>query len=170
MDRALLKSMADAGCVAVQYGIESGSQRVLDTVGKQINVAQVKEIVTVSAEYMKTITTFMWGFPFETLGDLFQTVYLMGEVAEMGGLLSLYLLAPTPLSAICREYYDQLQFSEELVSNLLWGVFDEIPQKEKDQIFEMIRENPDIFSGFYHIHTPDFDKKYEFLKGANLIR
>ncbi len=169
MDEDLISKMADSGCVAIQYGIESGSERVLKLMGKQITIPQVEEVINLSVQYVDTISTFMWGFPFETMGDFFQTVYLMGEVAGMGSLISLFLLAPTPSSQLCREYLDQLRFSEELVSNLLWDIFDGVPLKEKNQIFEVIRENPHIFSGFYHIHTPDIDKKYMFLEQAGLL-
>ena len=170
MDSHLLESMAKAGCVAIQYGIESGSDHVLQMMRKQISVPQIKEVITLSVQYMDTISTFMWGFPFETINDFFQTVYLMGEVTKMGSIISLYLLAPTPLSQLCRGYSGQLQLSEELISNLLWDIFDGIPLKEKNQIFEIIKGYPHIFSGFYHIHTPDIDEKYKFLKEAGLLR
>ena len=170
MDEELISKMASSGCTAVQYGVESGSERVLKMMGKQISVSQVRKIINLSVQYMDTISTFMWGFPFETMGDFFQTVYVMGDVADMGSSVSLFLLAPLSLSPLYREYRDKLRFSEELVSNLLWDVFDRIPSEEKNEIFEMIRGNPDVFSGFYHIYTPDLEKKYDFLKQAGLIR
>ncbi|MBU7046473.1 MAG: radical SAM protein [Theionarchaea archaeon] len=170
MDSSLLENMVDAGCVAIQYGIESGSDHVLQMMGKHISVPQIREVISLSVKYMDTISTFMWGFPFETMNDFFQTIYLMGEVAKMGSLISLFLLAPTPLSQLCREYSGQLQFSEELISNLLWDIFESVPLREKNQIFEIIKGYPHIFSGFYHIHTPDIYEKYRFLKEAGLLR
>jgi radical SAM superfamily enzyme YgiQ (UPF0313 family) len=38
VDEELLKIMKEAGCVQVEYGFESGSQRVLDLMNKKINV------------------------------------------------------------------------------------------------------------------------------------
>ena len=167
MDEPLIAKMAQAGCTAVQYGIESGSEKVLKRMEKQISVAQIKKIVNVSVQYMDTIATFMWGFPFETMDDLFQTVYTMGALADMGAFLSLFLLAPLPLSQLYKEYIDQLRFSREIVSTLAWDTGDQIPEEHE---IEMILQHPAVFSGFYHIYTPDIYKKYTFLKQAGLIR
>ncbi len=170
MDEPLISKMAHSGCTAVQYGIESGSERVLKMMGKQINVAQIKKVVNLSVQHMDTITTFMWGFPFETMDDFFQTVYTMGVLADMGAVLSLFLLAPLPLSQLYREYADQLRFSAEIVSPLAGDMINQIPPEEKNNIIEMILTYPHIFSGFYHIYTPDIYKKHAFLKQAGLIR
>lgn len=170
MDEKLLSAMNKAGCTAVQYGIESGSNHVLKKIGKKITVSQVKEVISSTLEHMDTISNFMWGFPFETLGDFFQTVYLMGEAAEMGSLISLFLLAPLPLSPIYKKYRTILRFSEDLMSDLLGNVFDAVPPEEKKEIIGLIRQNPDIFSGFYHVYTPEVEKKYQFLKKAGWIR
>ncbi|MGD2247735.1 MAG: radical SAM protein [Candidatus Methanofastidiosia archaeon] len=169
MDETLLSAMADAGCTAVQYGIESGSDHVLEKIEKKITVTQIKKIINSTSQYMDTISNFMWGFPFETLEDFFQTVYLMGEVATMGSLVSLFLLSPLYLSPIYKEYHTTLRFSEDLMSNLLGDVFDTILPEEKQEIIALIRQNPDIFSGFYHVYTPDLEKKYQFLKKAGWI-
>lgn len=42
---ALLKAMAANGCRKVAFGVESGSQRIIDRIGKQITVEQVRTAV-----------------------------------------------------------------------------------------------------------------------------
>jgi radical SAM superfamily enzyme YgiQ (UPF0313 family) len=171
MDKALLKSMADAGCTGVQYGIESGSQHVLNTVGKQIDIPHAKEVIGLSVECIEhVLATFMWGFPFETLGDFYQTIYLMGEVAEMGALVKLLFLSPAPLSPLCKEFRDRLKFDEKFVPNLLWGVYrDKFSQDEKERVFELIRQYPDVFSALYYVYTPEVEEKYQILKKAGML-
>ncbi len=172
MDEELLSHMADAGCVSIQYGIESGSERILKRVGKQITVPQAEKVVKLSVEYIeRVVTTFMWGFPFETMGDFFKTIFLMGKLSGMGSLVRLLLLHPAPSSSLYREYADQLQFKEEFATTLLWGPFkDRALSEEKKEVFEMIIQNPDIFSGFHYVYSPDVEKKHQFLKKAGLLR
>jgi anaerobic magnesium-protoporphyrin IX monomethyl ester cyclase len=171
MDEDLLSIMADAGCTGIQYGIESGSDRILNLIGKQITVQQIKKVMELSVDHIKNVSSsFIWGFPFETMDDLYETIYLMGVLAKMGCHIKFFFLSPLPLSPLYKKYSSQLKFDEKLVSNLLFGVVkDKIPPGEKEQILLMITQNPDIFPGFFHIHTPDVDKKYSVLKEAGLI-
>ncbi len=116
------------------------------------------------------VSTFMWGFPFETMGDFFQTVYLMGVLSEMGSLVKLLFLSPAPLSPLYREYADQLKFDEKFVLHLLWGIYeDKFTPEEKNKVFEMILQHPDVFSALYYVKTPNVEKKYQFLKNAGML-
>ncbi|MGD2247736.1 MAG: radical SAM protein [Candidatus Methanofastidiosia archaeon] len=172
MDEELLSAMADAGCTGIQYGVESGSERVLKMVGKQISVPQIKKVIALSTKYIEyVLSTFMWGFPFETMGDFFQTVYLMGVLVEMDSLVKLLFLSPAPLSPLYREYCDQLKFDEKFVPNLLWGDYqDTLSVEEKHDVINFIREYPDVFAAFYYIYTPEVEKKYQFLKKAGILQ
>jgi anaerobic magnesium-protoporphyrin IX monomethyl ester cyclase len=171
MDKDLLTKMSSSGCNGIQYGIESGSERVLKMVGKQIDIPQIKEVVRLSSDCIEYIlSTFMWGFPFETMGDFFQTIYMMGVLAEMGSLVKLLFLSPTPLSPLYREYGNQLAFDEKFVPNLLWGVYkDKFSNEEKNEVFEMILQHPDVFSAFYYVDSPEVEEKYQILKNAGII-
>lgn len=171
MDKELLSSMADAGCIGIQYGIESGSQRVLNRIKKKIDLNQVEKVVEMSVNHIdNVISTFMWGFPFETMEDFYETIYLMGQVAEMGSSIKLLFLSPASLTPLYKEYNEQLNFSEELVSNLVWGVLKEkISVDEREKILRIININPEIFPHFFYIHNTDVTKKYHLLKDAGFI-
>jgi hypothetical protein len=102
--------------------------------------------------------------------DFFETVYLMGEAAQLGSSIKLLFLSPAPLSQLYREYSGELRFSEKLVSNLLWGVLgDTLPHDEKEQVLRLIVQNPDVFPGFFYFHTPDVERKSRILEDAGLI-
>lgn len=74
----MLKLMKKAGCWQVAYGIESGSQRVLDTLKKGIRIEQIKEAVKWTKEAgMSTKGFFMLGSPGETREDIEMTRRLM---------------------------------------------------------------------------------------------
>ncbi len=171
MDKDLISKMADSGCVGVQYGVESGSENVLKRIGKQITIPQVEEVIRLSVDTIEyVVSTFMWGFPFETMGDFFQTVYLMGVLSEMGSLVKLLFLSPAPLSPLYREYGNQLAFDEKFVLHLLWGIYkDKFSPEEKNEVFDLILQHPDVFSALYYVETPDVEKKYQFLKNAGML-
>jgi anaerobic magnesium-protoporphyrin IX monomethyl ester cyclase len=171
MDEDLLAAMVDAGCVGIQYGVESGSESVLKRIGKQISVPQAQDVIEMSVRYLEhVVTTFMWGFPFESMEDFYETLYFMGKVAEAGASIKLLLLSPSPLSQVYQEYAQQLRFSEKRVSNLLQGGFEnEIAPEEKDGILGTILQNPDVFPGFFYVDAPDIEKKFQALETMGLI-
>lgn len=63
----LLKKMAKAGCWNIYFGIESGSQRLLDRVKKGFSLRQADEAIKWCKEAgIETTTSFMFGLPGET--------------------------------------------------------------------------------------------------------
>ena len=62
----MLKLMKDAGCWMIEYGIESGSQRIIDSMRKNISKEKIRE--TINATYAAGIVTkgnFIFGNPGE---------------------------------------------------------------------------------------------------------
>lgn len=81
MTEELLDRMADNGCIAIQYGIESGSQQVLDKIRKNINLEQAKRIIDYT--YRKNILpclSFMLGHFCDTKETLEETAQFIEEL------------------------------------------------------------------------------------------
>ncbi|MDP2729851.1 MAG: radical SAM protein [Dehalococcoidales bacterium] len=75
VDRELLCQLKRAGCYAIAYGIESGSQEILDTIDKNITLEQVEETINLNREVgLQTIGYFMIGSPGETPETIRQTI------------------------------------------------------------------------------------------------
>jgi radical SAM superfamily enzyme YgiQ (UPF0313 family) len=75
VDGPLLKLMAKAGCWMISYGIESGSQKVLDEADKGTRVEQAYEAVRYAREAgIKTVGHFILGLPGETEASLVHTI------------------------------------------------------------------------------------------------
>ncbi|MFH1462827.1 MAG: radical SAM protein [Pseudomonadota bacterium] len=75
VDAPLLATMADAGCELVHFGVESGSQRVLDTLGKGIRLEEAERAVRLTREAgMRSAAFFMLGFPGETRAEMAETL------------------------------------------------------------------------------------------------
>lgn len=77
VDKEILTKMKELGCYFVQYGIESGSDKVLKRVKKGINVDQVRKAfdATHKAGIMSGMFL-MVGFPEEDLSDIYETLKL----------------------------------------------------------------------------------------------
>ncbi len=71
----LLKQMKRAGCFSIAYGIESGSQEVLDSIDKNIRLEQSEEAIRMTREAgIKTVGYFIIGLPNETPETIRQTI------------------------------------------------------------------------------------------------
>ncbi|MBN1384064.1 MAG: radical SAM protein [Elusimicrobia bacterium] len=76
-----LKMVKEAGCWQIAYGIESGSQQILDLLDKRINLDQIKKAVHMTKKAkIKTLGYFMIGNPQETEETVNATQKLISEL------------------------------------------------------------------------------------------
>ncbi len=81
VNREILDTMHGAGCRIIGYGVESGSQKVLNIMKKRITVEQVLLAVQATADAgIKCKTFWMHSLPGETLADVKMTLDLMKKV------------------------------------------------------------------------------------------
>jgi radical SAM superfamily enzyme YgiQ (UPF0313 family) len=77
----VLEQMADAGCIWIGYGIESGSQTMLERMNKKATVAQAKRaIVETRRAGIFPNTTFIFGYPGETRDTIQETIDFKREL------------------------------------------------------------------------------------------
>jgi radical SAM superfamily enzyme YgiQ (UPF0313 family) len=80
MDRELLAVMGKAGFKKIYYGVESGSQRVLDAMCKGTDVENIPKIARLTREAgMEQHWFIMLGYPGERQADVEKTLALMTE-------------------------------------------------------------------------------------------
>lgn len=97
VDRRTLGEMAGAGCKLVQFGAESGSQRVLDSVRKGITVEKLRQAVATSVEEgMQPTCSFMFPHLADTRETVAETMELMRDLREMGARMAVSLTTPFP--------------------------------------------------------------------------
>jgi len=74
VDKEMLKRMKEAGCFWVGYGIESGSQKVLNMMNKGVTTEQAKKAIILTRNCRLICnTTFMFGYPGEDLTTIQET-------------------------------------------------------------------------------------------------
>lgn len=81
MTEDLIKNMADAGCLLIGYGIESGSQKILDNLKKGVTVEQAKQAIRLTVKYIGWADcSFMIGSPGENTDTINETINFCKEL------------------------------------------------------------------------------------------
>ena len=81
MTEDLVIAMSEAGCVLIGYGIESGSQKILDFIKKKVTVEQAKEAVRITRKHLGWAdTSLMIGYPGETKKTIQETIDFCKEL------------------------------------------------------------------------------------------
>ena len=82
INEKMITIMKDCGCVQLDFGIESGSQRILDDIiDKRIKIKQVIDAFNLTRKYhVRTLASFIIGLPSETYGDLNKTIKLADTI------------------------------------------------------------------------------------------
>jgi len=77
MDEEILTAMRQAGLYAIKYGVESASQELIDSAGKNMNLKKTEEIIRFTKMLgIKNHLTFTFGLPGETKGSIYKTIEL----------------------------------------------------------------------------------------------
>jgi len=87
VDEEMLSAMKNAGCATVGFGIESGSQRLLEAMKKAITVEQIERA-------MRSAMQLMFGFPGEDMSSLKETIGLFKRLRHPGRSMSFFTVFP----------------------------------------------------------------------------
>lgn len=109
-----LERMRAAGCIAINFGIESGDYNVLRSIHKGQRPEHVVTAVhAAKAAGMTTIVNFMFGFPGEGVAELNNTLALMKTLAPATDFFNNRgVLIPFPGTAIYDRWHEQYGFTE----------------------------------------------------------
>ena len=153
----LMKLLAQSNCQDFYFGVESGSDRTLRAIRKGVTRAQICDVVPRAREHFsQVIASFMWGFPFEELTDLEETLLLAAYLRTCDVQVQLHLWSPMTRSALFERYRDRLVYDPAVQSNIVLA--------EVGRYQELIRSHPDIFAPFYHVPHPDFERKKQMVE------
>jgi anaerobic magnesium-protoporphyrin IX monomethyl ester cyclase len=81
IDEKVLIEMKKAGCVQMDFGVESGSDRILKILKKGATVAETKKAFALTKKVgIRSLATFIVNNPYETMEDLDMTFNLAKEI------------------------------------------------------------------------------------------
>ncbi len=96
VDREMLTAMKDVGCKLIWFGVESGSQRMLDYLNKHITLSQIRNTYKLCHDVgIKAGASFMIGVPSETDDDIRATISLAKEVKPEFAWFNIFTGYPT---------------------------------------------------------------------------
>jgi Radical SAM superfamily len=146
VDRQLLDQMAEVGCRALFYGVESGSPRMQKEIGKKLNIDTVVPIAadTVAAGIEPTLS-FIAGFPTETEVDLKQTFDLIEKLIDVKGTsVQLHLMSPQAGTADLVRYRHCLKLD---------GFYSDISSGSSVLTLGEFADYPELFPSFFYFDT-----------------
>jgi len=95
VDKPLLQKMKDAGCIAIWFGVESGSQMIIDKMHKKIKVEQTRRAFKMAHEVgLMTVASVILGFPGETEETAWETVNFVKSLDPND--VGFYIATPYP--------------------------------------------------------------------------
>lgn len=111
-----LRSMKDAGCVHVEYGFESGSQRMLGLMNKNNDVNENMEVANLTRKMgLRFQANFIVGYPGETADDFNKTIDFIKKAKPSHTAVNIFM--PLPGTAI----YNRLKSENRPIPN--WDDF-----------------------------------------------
>ncbi len=118
LDEETLMEMKKSGCEHIRYGVESGSQELLDRCKKFTNIAQIKETFKLTKKAgIRDYGTFMFGLPGETWNTVDKTINLAKELDPYAVQFSIVIPFPGT------EYYTELK-AKGMLKAKNWSDFD----------------------------------------------
>jgi len=154
VDSELLCEMSRAGCRGIYFGVETGSSNLQELVKKRLDISLLTPTLTNAKELGIDVTTsFITGFPHETLSDLEATLDcldLCHRISPTTTCLQLHLLTPEPGTALYEENKNQLLYDGH-ISDF------NFPTLAADEQ-ALLRGNPDIFMN-HHFYQTDVPRK-----------
>ncbi len=80
MNETVLQQLKTAGCFRIWIGAESGSQRIIDLMKRQVDINKVSDMMKLTKKYgIETGTFIMVGYPTETKEDIQLTIDYLKE-------------------------------------------------------------------------------------------
>ncbi|MBI5536330.1 MAG: B12-binding domain-containing radical SAM protein [Deltaproteobacteria bacterium] len=159
-DDEMMGAMADAGCLEIRFGIETGSDRMLKMTQKGFTREMAVSVVSRATQRFPRVDTFfIWGFPDETMEDFYQSLFQMISFRLMGARILPSLLCLLPQTDLYQslgpERQARLEFCDKLLPEYVMtghevckvGAVSIEPRHAP--IFDFIKANPALFPGFF---------------------
>lgn len=97
VDEEILAKMKKAGCFEIEFGVESGSDRILSAMDKRASVTQVRSALRQTYEAgIKNKVFLVHGYPGENMDSVGETIALLEEIGDWIERVSLFRFVPLP--------------------------------------------------------------------------
>lgn len=122
LSREMIDRIKDCGCVAVHVGVESGSQAVIDSINKHINLKKTEALVEYINEIgMQVMASFIIGHHSDTKETIEETIQMMDRFKnKYNATIGVGINTPFPGTPL----YDNHDSMGVEIENVSWSSFD----------------------------------------------
>lgn len=147
IDEDMIRLAKEAGCIQIDFGVESGSQRLLDAIKKGITIEEIKRAFKICNENgVRTFATMLLNLPTETVQDIRNSEELIKEIKPTA--TSFQITTPYPGTAMYDKYIFPKPKKEE------YGLF-------KNRYVEIERFRMAAHNLSFKKILPDLTSKYD---------
>lgn len=156
IDEELILLMKRAGMEKIFFGVETGSPRMQKIINKNLDLNKVIPLIKFCEKHgIFTITSFIYGFPEETVEDIAQTLELIISLLEYPfNQVLTHLLTIETGTEMFEKYKEKLVFSNKY-SNVTEGF-------GRDENIEFINGHKELFPHFLEYHS-DLRDELEYI-------
>jgi radical SAM superfamily enzyme YgiQ (UPF0313 family) len=152
LDSELLNIMRKAGCIEVQIGIESGSDRVLKYIKKGITLELIHEKVSLIKKSGIAWRIFLIiGFPSETKKEIYDTLNLISEIKPTSVDLSIF--CPYPGTDLYYELKEKGALGSDFMKSDMWYPYNNYTGTMSNEEFRGIAFKALEYVDCYHVSS-----------------
>jgi radical SAM superfamily enzyme YgiQ (UPF0313 family) len=124
VDEEILRALKEAGCQRIHYGVEAGTQKILNALRKGITLEQAENAFKLTKKMgIQTLAYFMIGSPTETKEDILATIKFMKKINP--DYAHIAITTPFPSTDLYR-----MILEEKIITHDVWKKFAEDPNPE----------------------------------------
>lgn len=172
VDKEILKTLKESGCQRIHYGVEAGTKKILNILGKGITLEQVKKAFGWTKELkIQTAGYFMIGSPTETRNDVLQTIKLTKKLNP--DYVHISVTTPYPATDLYKMAIEQQIITgdpwREFAKNPKPGFVPPVWEKElsREELLSLLRK---AYRSFYLRPGYIFKKIFQLKSGKELIK
>ena len=159
VDEGLMKDLKKGLFTSLYFGVESGSNGVLQKIRKGFTIEEAVATITTCGKYLDTvIASFIYGFPFESFDDFLESMYYIWRLHAEGALVQFHLLAPLPGTLLYENYGSDLVLSPDIASYMS-APYLATARENGEPVAHLIEAYPHIFPSVYHFKSPRLEEK-----------
>ncbi len=135
INEEILYWMRKAGCIQISFGVESGSEKIRQTLNKNINTGQIEQAFSLTTKYGILSRAYMiYGCPGESWDTIQETIDLMHQIKPLSTIF--YILDIFPGTALYEDYKIRMKVNDDVWLNKIEDImyFETNPNFSQEQI------------------------------------
>lgn len=153
VDEEILYWMRKAGCTQISYGVESGSEKIRNTLNKGISNQQIRDAFALTRQMgIMPRAYFIYGSPEEGWKTIGETLKMIQDIEPLSAIF--YILDIFPGTALYEDFLKRTGLTDDIWLNRGEDImyFETDPALSEEMILSFGRK----LRGFFYEHLPQF--------------